>query len=110
MSKFSLSTAYAANDVGIPADRLSRLYAFFAHLGSNLRTEKAAVTVTLAKGRLHRVTKPSGRLVTCTSGAIWLTFYGEIRDIVLEAGESFHCGSRSRLLIFAFEAATVQIA
>ena len=100
----------ATNAFGIPADRLSRLFALFVGVDSEPRTNKPAVTVSLAKRCLHSVAKPQGHQITCTGGSVWLTFDGEARDVVLEAGESYRCVSRSRLVISAFEAATVQIA
>ena len=110
MNKISFTATHAANDFGISADRLARLFALFAGLSSEPRTRKTTDRVSLAKGRLHYVEKPQGKQVTCTAGSVWLTFDGEPQDVVLEAGESYRCVSHSRLGISAFEAATVQIA
>lgn len=65
--------------------------------------------LTLAKGRLHYVTRPRGRLVSCVSGAVWLTFDGKPQDVVLQAGESFRCASNARLGISAFEPSSVRL-
>ena len=110
MNKISFAATHVANDFGIPANRLSRLFALFVGLGSEPRTGKTADTLSLAKGRLHYVAKPQGQQITCMAGSVWLTFDGEPQDVVLEAGESYRCVSHSRLGISAFEAATVQIA
>jgi hypothetical protein len=41
----------------------------------------------LAKGRLQRIDDGAGTLVSCLSGTLWLTQEGDLRDIVLEAGD-----------------------
>ncbi|MBK5105776.1 MAG: DUF2917 domain-containing protein [Burkholderiales bacterium] len=110
MNKFSFTATHAANGFGIPADRLSHLFALLVGLGCEPRTGKTADTLSLAKGGLHYVAKPRSQQITCMAGAVWLTFDGEPQDVVLEAGESYRCVSNSRLGISAFEAATVQIA
>jgi hypothetical protein len=41
----------------------------------------------LAKGQLQRIDNGAGTLVSCLSGTLWLTQEGDLRDIVLEAGD-----------------------
>ncbi len=106
MNKISFA---ATNAFGIPADRLSRLFALFVGLGSEPPTGKTAETLSLAKGRLHYVARPQARQITCTAGSVWLTFDGEPQDVVLEAGESYRCESSARLGISAFEPSILQI-
>ena len=43
----------------------------------------------LAKGELLRARDASGLQVLCLSGCLWVTQDNDLRDIVLDAGESF---------------------
>ena len=59
-------------------------------------------TRSLAKGRIRHVHADTGRRVECVSGAIWITQDGDLRDIVLAAGESFDFDRRGEALLSAF--------
>jgi hypothetical protein len=63
----------------------------------------------LARAATHWVARPRGQVVTCEAGTLWLTFDGERRDIVLDAGESHRCDSDARLAIHALAAARVHL-
>ena len=52
---------------------------------------------------------PTSRGITCQRGMLWLTFDGVLKDIVLEAGETYRCDSASRLAIHALDAARFQM-
>ncbi|MEO5883643.1 MAG: DUF2917 domain-containing protein [Caldimonas sp.] len=58
---------------------------------------------TLAKGRIRRVHHPLGHRVECVSGTLWVTQDGDLRDIVLSAGESFAFDQRGGALISALD-------
>lgn len=40
---------------------------------------------------------------TCDSGTLWLTLDHDLRDIVLEAGQSFTAAEHRRALVFALQ-------
>ena len=46
-------------------------------------------TVRLATGRSLRVRDAAGRTVTCCAGTVWITQEGDLRDVILQAGERF---------------------
>ncbi len=48
-----------------------------------------AGTELLAKGRLVRLATRPGDRIECWSGCLWLTQDGDLRDVILEAGEGF---------------------
>ena len=54
-----------------------------------------------------RLAHPLGRQVRCESGTLWLTFDGDSRDVILEAGDSLLCDRDSMLLVQALAAATL---
>jgi len=56
------------------------------------------------------VNRPLGRVVSCKTGSLWLTFDNEPEDIVLEAGESHRCAKTSPLSIHALADAVVRVA
>ncbi len=56
----------------------------------------------LDKGLVRRVHAEAGRRVECLSGSIWITQDGDLRDIVLGAGEAFDFDRRGDALLSAF--------
>jgi hypothetical protein len=56
------------------------------------------------------VSHPRGQRIDCVRGSLWLTFDGERRDVVLDAGQSHTAESDSRLLVYGLEAAELRIA
>lgn len=50
-----------------------------------------------------------GGSVECLDGCVWLTFDGDCRDIVLEAGESHVADRRARLIMYALQASAVRL-
>ena len=59
--------------------------------------------LTLAKGRIHRVTEPRGRRVECLGGVLWVTQDGDRRDIILEAGDAFDFDRADGVLLSALK-------
>ena len=57
---------------------------------------------TLAKGRIRHVHGERGKRVECLAGSIWITQDGDLRDIVLEAGDAFDFDRRGDALLSAF--------
>ena len=45
----------------------------------------------------------AGAHIVCRSGCLWITLDGDLRDFVLEAGESFTTTEHRRALIYALK-------
>ena len=70
----------------------------------------ATSSVSLAAQGIHAVRSFRGSSVECTQGCVWLTYDGDCRDVVLQAGQS-HVGDRdTRLVISAMEPSAVRLA
>ena len=57
----------------------------------------------LGKGKIRHLHAESGRRVEVVSGTIWITQDGDLRDIVLGAGEAFDFDRRGEALLSAFD-------
>ncbi len=57
---------------------------------------------SLDKGLVRHVHSEPGRRVECLSGSIWITQDGDLRDVVLTAGEAFEFDRRGDALLSAF--------
>ena len=68
-----------------------------------MRNDLIFDTRLLAKGSIRRVHRPIGRRVECVSGSLWVTQDGDLRDIVLKAGESFAFDHKGDALISALD-------
>ena len=58
---------------------------------------------------LRSVREDFDTLVTCTRGSVWVTLDDDVRDFVLEAGESFRVPARKRAVVYAFEVSVVAL-
>jgi hypothetical protein len=58
---------------------------------------------TLGKGKIRHLHAESGRRVEVVSGTLWITQDGDLRDIVLGAGEAFDFDRRGEALLSAFD-------
>ncbi len=56
----------------------------------------------LAKAGTRHLPARVGRTVECLSGAIWITQDGDLRDIVLEPGDTFAFDRHGDALLSAF--------
>lgn len=64
---------------------------------------------TVARGQSVCVPSPLGQCVACEAGTLWLTFDGDRRDIVLEAGERHVCDTDARLIVHALSAGALRL-
>jgi hypothetical protein len=53
-----------------------------------MKNELSAAARMLGKGRTDRVEQPRGQRVECLAGCLWITQDGDLRDVILEAGEA----------------------
>ena len=56
---------------------------------------------TLAKGEVRRVALPVGQRVECLGGSLWITQDGDVRDVVVDAGQGFAFDRSGHALISA---------
>jgi hypothetical protein len=54
---------------------------------TTMNTDFTAAARVLANGRIDRVGDPLGRRVECLTGCLWITQDGDLRDLVVQAGE-----------------------
>lgn len=63
-------------------------------------------TITLPPRQLFEIPDASSARILCTAGCLWLTLDGDLRDVILEAGDSFEDALPRRALLYAMEPAT----
>lgn len=81
------------------------------------RTECDAEPMRQANAPVHALTKdstltlqrPQGSRVECLNGQIWITLDHDVRDIILEAGQSYCANHQSRMLIHALAPSNIRI-
>lgn len=56
------------------------------------------------------IAHPMGRTITCNAGTLWLTIDNDPLDVILDAGQSHHCDTASKLLIHALADARLSVA
>ncbi|HET6280842.1 MAG TPA: DUF2917 domain-containing protein [Polyangia bacterium] len=74
-----------------------------------MRIDGIAATVSLERERSLRVARGAEVQVTCASGVLWVTCEGDLRDVILTAGQSFTIKHRGVTLVTALKAATVWV-
>lgn len=67
-------------------------------------------TVTLPARQVLEIAGGAGLRILCTAGSLWLTLDRDMRDVVLQPGDSFTPDSPRRLLLYAFEPSTFALA
>ncbi len=70
----------------------------------------ATPTVCLPARQLFEITDASAVRILCTAGSLWLTLDHDIRDVILEPGDSFEAAQPRRALLYAFEASAFALA
>ena len=79
-----------------------------AHGAQRIQRADASVHA-LAKGSTFKLQQPQGFRVECLEGCVWITLDRDMRDTVLEAGESYCADHQSRVLVYALAAANIRI-
>ncbi|MBC5768083.1 DUF2917 domain-containing protein [Ramlibacter albus] len=74
------------------------LHNFIAAVARASRTPAQPAVYDIAAREVQEIRRAAGRTVRCTAGSVWLTQDASQDDIVLEAGQSWRCTGRSRVL------------
>lgn len=61
---------------------------------------------SIDKGATLVVPQAAGTIVTCSRGCLWITHDGDVKDIVISAGESYRSARASRMLVYGLEASS----
>jgi hypothetical protein len=65
--------------------------------------------ITVAARGIYRIEDGAGRLIECLSGALWITQYGDHRDVTLEPGQSFRLDRDGLAIVYGLEAARFRV-
>ena len=77
-----------------------------------MNTTAVNTTVLLSHKTTLRVPDAAGLDITCTSGSLWLTLDGDLRDIILTAGsndDTFRTSEHRVALVYALRDSQVQV-
>jgi uncharacterized protein YjiS (DUF1127 family) len=66
--------------------------------------------LTIAPGGVLRLRDAAGRHLSVVQGSVWITQHGEVRDAVLESGESLRFGRKGLSLVQALDGRPAVIA
>ena len=66
-------------------------------------------TLRLEARRLYDIADAAAVAVRCTEGTLWLTLDHDVRDFVLEPGDSFSTAEHRRALLYALRPATFEL-
>ncbi len=65
---------------------------------------------TIDNGAILVVLQPAGKTVTCVRGSLWITQDGDLKDVVISAGDSYTLERAGRILVSGLEASSVTLA
>ena len=77
-----------------------------------MNTNAVNTTMPLSHKTTLRVPDAAGLQITCTSGSLWLTLDGDLRDIILTAGsndDTFRTNEHRVALVYALRDSRVQV-
>jgi hypothetical protein len=77
--------------------------------GLTMSTASQSKALQMLPRSLFSVPDAAGVEITCREGSIWITLDHDVRDIVLDAGQSFVAGEHRRALIYALGTARVDL-
>lgn len=60
-------------------------------------------TISLPARQLFEMPDASTARILCTAGCLWLTLDEDLRDVILEPGDSFEADEARRALLYAIE-------
>lgn len=73
-----------------------------------MKTSSKLVALAMSKSSLYRLQKSANR-ITCQFGSIWITQDNDLKDIVLESGDSFTHEGVGDVLLYALEPAALLV-
>ena len=92
-----------------PALNWSPLFARTRTVARRAAPAAAQPSPSLEQAQILWLDAPVGLQVRCRSGALWLTYDGQPRDIVVEQGQTHRCDAAGRLAIYALERSVVDV-
>lgn len=63
----------------------------------------------IARDKILDIKQALGVAIECLEGSVWVTLDGNMRDVILDAGQSFHVDRKQRVLIQALATARVRL-
>ena len=66
--------------------------------------------VTLQHKQIFHAPHAPELRITCLQGSLWITLYGEQRDVVLQAGESLATRNTRQTIVYALETSRLAVA
>ena len=63
----------------------------------------------IAKNRILEIKQALGVTIECLEGSVWVTLDGDMRDVILEAGQALYVDRKQRTLIQALDTARVRL-
>jgi hypothetical protein len=72
-----------------------------------MRIELESAAVRLLRGKTIRVRNGAGHTLLAHEGSVWITEENSIRDVVLEAGQSFELTRPGIAIVEAFDDASI---
>lgn len=91
------------------AGRWLRAQASRSHRSSVQATPPCCGIQEIAKAGIFEVKQALGFTIECLEGSVWITLDGDLRDLVLDAGQSCKIDSERRALIQALDTARVRL-
>ncbi|TWO71133.1 DUF2917 domain-containing protein [Caenimonas sedimenti] len=65
--------------------------------------------LTIDKGATLVVGRAAGTSVTCVSGSLWITHDGDVKDVLLDAGDTYHSERSGRMLVHGLAASSARV-
>lgn len=91
------------------AGKWLRAQASRSHRPSVQATPPCCGVQEIAKAGIHEVKQALGVTIECLEGSVWVTLDGDLRDLVLDAGQSCKIDRKRRVLIQALDTARVRL-
>jgi len=63
----------------------------------------------MAPGQSIHLDDACGRTVRCLAGSLWITHDGDPKDVIVEAGESYHVASCERMIVHALRESALRM-
>ena len=63
----------------------------------------------IARDKILDINQALGDTIECLEGSVWVTLDGNMRDVILDARQSFHVDRKQRVLIQALATARVRL-